>query len=109
MLREPHTCHACRFSLLLYLAIEAILGCSSSLSPQGCKRLGVPVHLSQAQAAAAPGIPQEQGMGEGVQPFPERVKIILAEPFPSSLGISRQVCDSLGHLGKARAMLQPQG
>lgn len=32
-----------------------------------------------------------------------------AEPFPSSLGISRQVCDSPGHLGKAWAMLQPRG
>lgn len=48
-------------------------------------------------------------MGEGVQPFPGRVKIIPAEPFPSSSGISRQVCDSPGHLSKAQEMLQPQG
>ena len=48
-------------------------------------------------------------MGQGVQPFPGRVKIILAEPFPSSPGISRQVRDSPGHLGKAPVMLQPQG
>lgn len=47
-------------------------------------------------------------MGERVQPFPGRVKIILAEPFPSSLGISRQACDSPGHLGEAQAMPQPQ-
>lgn len=109
MLREPHTCRARRFSLLPYLTIKAVLGCSSGLVPRGCKRLGVPVNIPQAQAAAAPGIPQERGMGEGVQPFPEKVKIILAEPFPSSLGISRQACDSPGHLGKAQVMLQPQG
>ena len=48
-------------------------------------------------------------MGESIQPFPRRVKIIPVEPFPSSLGISRQVCESPGHLGKARVMLQSQG
>lgn len=48
-------------------------------------------------------------MGEDAQTFPGRVKIIPAEPFPGSLGISRQVCDSPGHLSKAEEMLQPQG
>lgn len=48
-------------------------------------------------------------MGERVQPFPGRVTIILAEPLPSSLGISRQACDSPGHLGEAQATLQPRG
>ena len=47
-------------------------------------------------------------MGEGVQPFPRSVKITPAVPFPSRSGISRQVCDSAGHLGKAQVMLQLQ-
>lgn len=92
-----------RFSLLPYLAIAALLACSSGLFSPG-------LQTARGGCAPTPGsIPQERGMGQSIQPFPGRVEIILTEPFPSSLGISRQVCDSPGHLGKAWAILQPQG
>lgn len=53
-------------------------------------------------------------MGEGVLPFPRRVKSAPAEPSPSRSGISRQVRDSPGHLAEAQGSgssspLQPGG
>lgn len=47
-------------------------------------------------------------MGEDIRPLPSRVKITSAEPFPSRLGISRQVCDSSGHLGESWQCCSPR-
>lgn len=96
MLQEPHTCCTRRFSLLPYLPV---LSPSSSLSPWGCAHTPGP-------GCRSPGASHRNK--EWVK-MPSPSLIIPAEPFPSSLGISRQVCDSPGHLGTARVMLQPQG
>lgn len=78
-----------RLALLPYLTITALLACSSGLSPWGCKRLGVAVPLPWAASCRSKGWARVSSPS-----FPGRVEIIPTEPFPSSLGISRQVCDS---------------
>lgn len=102
MLRELHTC--------LTQVLPAPL--SRHHSPARLQPWPFSPGLQTARGGCAPtpgSIPQERGMGQSIQPFPGRVEIIPTEPFPSSLGISRQVCDSPGHLGKAWVILQPQG
>lgn len=102
MLRELHSC--------LTQVLPAPL--SRHRSPARSQLRPFSLGLQTARGGCAPtlgSIPQERGMGRSIQPFPGRVEIIPTEPFPSSLGISRQVCDSPGHLGKAWVILQPQG
>lgn len=102
MLREPHTCLAQVFPAPL----------SRHRSPARLQLRPFSLGLQTARGGCAPtpgSIPQARGMGQSIQPFLGRVEIILTEPYPSSLGISRQVCDSPGHLGKAWVILQPQG